>query len=90
MTNKTSQTTGNVSGDTNPLGLIINAIPWEYKLLDLEFADTLRDIVNNFDPKLMYSNKYILLMLAALIDAEYLCKLEVPNEYGRIILIKRV
>ena len=90
MTNKTSSPTGNVSGASNPLGEIINAIPWAWRILDLEFADRLRSIINAFDPKLWYSDKYILLIIATLVDAGYLAKVEAPCEGGRIILIKRI
>lgn len=90
MTNKTSPTTGNESGESNPLGEIINAIPWELRLLDIDLVDTLKDIVHNFDPKLEYSNKHLMLLLDELVEHKFITKLVTPYQGGNLILIKRI
>ena len=89
--NQTLSNDGKKSSGSNPLPEVINSIPWEYRLLDLEFADDIKSIISRYDPKLYFSNKYVLLMIAALHDAGYVSKLEVPTEEpGRVILIKRI
>lgn len=96
MTKQLSSITGKpslVSLEGNPLADIINHIPWEMRLLDLEFADEIREIVTKHQPGSFYTNKYILLLVAHLVDAGYLEKMEPSIEgltLGRVIFIKRV
>ena len=88
---KNLSTDGKPFSESNPLPEVVNFIPWEYRILDLEFVDELKDIVRKYYPKLYLTNKYVLLMIAALHDAGYISRLEVPTEQpGRVILIKRI
>lgn len=94
MIKSNSPNTGNHGlGSSNPLGEIINSIPWESTILEPELLDSIRDILLCTSGNKEYcSNKYIVLLLAFLTDAGYIeiQEINTPPISGRVCIIKRV
>ena len=96
MTRLISRTTGNKPSDTpsNPLGEIINLIPWELHVIDAEMLDNIRVIVTKQDRRNWYSNKYVMLLLAYLTDLGFFQMVEVDQTQagipGRVVIIRRI
>lgn len=93
MTNSNSTSSGAVSlAADNPLGEIINILPWKLSVLDIELLDAIRALVSKFNPGIFYTNKYILLLLDHLMQAGYLYMHQIKSDEvpGVTILITRV
>lgn len=81
----------NLTAD-NPLGDIINIIPWKLSVLDIELLDAIRALVTKYNPGYFYTNKYILVLLDHLMSAGYIYMHQIKSEEvpGVTILIMRV
>ena len=75
--------------DTNPLGELINLIPWDPTVLDITLLDSMRSLLMQYAP---YTNSNILELLFTLQDHRYLAiELITPVDCkGLIYLLKRL
>lgn len=78
----------------NPLAEILNLIPWELRVLDLEFVDKLSAIVHSYPPREWYTNNYFILLMIHLAEAGLIQMSVVPEPEngpkGVVYLIKRI
>lgn len=78
--------------EDNPLGEIINIIPWKLSVLDIELLDAIRALVTKHNPGSFYTNRYILLLLDHLMQSGYIYMHQIKSEEvpGVTILIMRL
>lgn len=77
--------------ETTPLPEIINYLPWEPKLVDINMLDGLREIiVNHVGTSSAITDKYIMLILMMLMKEGY-CLVElIPQDIGEYYLVTRI
>jgi hypothetical protein len=73
----------------NPLGEIINLIPWEFTTIDPKLLDA---IANKLIPtlKTLPSNSVIMMLLESLHNAEYVHLHALDSVIGKTYIIKRI
>lgn len=92
MTDKSLSTTGSVglvSLPDNPLGELINLIPWEFTIIDPKLLDAFAKVLIP-SLKTIPSNVVIMMLLESLHNAEYVHLHALDSNIGKTYIIKRI
>ena len=89
MTEKTSPNTGALVSESNPLGIVLNSIPWEFVIIGPVLLDLIAGILMK-PMGTIPSNKAIMHLLEMLHNGEFVHLHAIPSDLGVTYIIKRI